>query len=80
MIYPSGCEEDLTIKIELNSAKEVVLCAGDTNTIYKISDINLEYDGIFDISYATNIREIYQGNINSLSSIFLENTLFGKLT
>ena len=79
-VYPSGCEEDLTIKIELNSAKEVILCTGDTNTIYKISDINLEYDGIFDISYATNIREIYQGNINSLSSIFLENTLFGKLT
>ena len=50
MIYPSGCEEDLTIKIELNSAKEVVLCTGDTNTIYKISDNNLEYDGIFDIS------------------------------
>ena len=58
----------------------MILCTGDTNTIYKISDINLKYDGIFDISYATSITEIYQGNINSLSGIFLENTLFGKLT
>ena len=66
MIYPSGCEEDLTIKIELNSAKEVVLCTGDTNTIYKISDINLEYDGIFDISYPTSIREIYSGRLSIL--------------
>ena len=47
--------------IELNSEKEVILCTGDTNAIYKISDINLEYDGIFDISYATSIREIYSG-------------------
>ena len=58
----------------------MILCTGETNAIYKISDINLEYDGIFDISYVTSIREIYQGNINSLSGIFLENTLFGKLT
>ena len=37
----------------------MVLCKGDTNAVYKISDINLEYDCIFDISYATSIREIY---------------------
>ena len=55
-VYPSGFEEDLTSMIELNSAKEVILCTGDTNAIYKISDINLEYDCIFDISYATSIR------------------------
>ena len=58
----------------------MILRTGDTNAIYKISDINLEYGGIFDISYATSITKIYQGNINSLSGIFLENTLFGKLT
>ena len=65
-VYPSGFEEDLAIMIELNSAKEVILCAGDTNAIYKISDINLEYDGIFDISYATSIREIYGGRLSIL--------------
>ena len=55
-VYPSGFEEDLACMIELNSAKEVILCTGDTNTIYKIPDINLEYDCIFDIPYATSIR------------------------
>ena len=50
--------------IELNSAKKVILCTGDTNAIYKISDINLEYDGIFDISYATSIRKIYSGRFS----------------
>ena len=37
---------------------------GDINAIYKISDINLEYDGIFDISYATIKREIYSGRLS----------------
>ena len=65
-VYPSGFEEDLAITIELNSAKEVILCTGETNAIYKISDINLEYDGIFDISYPTSIREIYSGRLSIL--------------
>ena len=30
----------------------MVLCTGDTNAVYKISDVNLEYGCIFDISYA----------------------------
>ena len=55
-VYPSDFEEDLTITIQSKSAKEVILYTGDTNAIYKISDINLEYDGIFDISYATSIK------------------------
>ena len=63
-VYPSGFEEDSTITIELNSAKEVTLCTGDTKSIYKILDINLEYDGFFDISYATSIREIYSGRLS----------------
>ena len=58
-VYPYGLKEDLTINIELNSAKEVILYTGDTNAIYKISDIILEYDAIFDNPYATNIREAY---------------------
>ena len=63
-VYPSGFVEDLAITIELNSAKEVTLCTGDAKSIYKILDINLEYDGIFDISYATSIREIYSGKLS----------------
>ena len=56
-VYPYGLNEDLTITIELNPAKEVVLCTGDTNKIYKISDIILEYDAIFDNPYATCVTE-----------------------
>ena len=63
-VYPSGFEEDLTITIELNSAEAGILCTGDTNAMYKISDINLEYHGIFDISYHTSIREIYSGSLS----------------
>ena len=63
-VYRSGFEEDLTITIELNPAKKVILCTRDTKAIYKILDINLEYDGIFDISYATSIREIYSGRLS----------------
>ena len=37
----------------------MILCTGDTNAIYKISDIILEYDAIFDDPYATSIREAY---------------------
>ena len=58
-VYPYGLKEDLTITIGLNSAKEVILCTGDTNAIYKISDIILEYDAIFEDPYATSIRGMY---------------------
>ena len=60
-VYTYGLKEDLLIKIELNSAKEVILCTGDTNAIYEISDIILEYDAIFGDPYATSIREAYIG-------------------
>ena len=58
-VYPYGLKEDLSIAIELNSAKEVILCTGDTNAVYKISDIILEYDAIFDDPHATSIRGVY---------------------
>ena len=58
-LYPYGLKEDLSIAIELNSAKEVILCTGDTNAVYKISDIILEYDAIFDDPHATSIRGVY---------------------
>ena len=45
-IYPYGLEEDLIVRLELNSEK-VVLCGGDTAAPYKLSDISLEYGAIF---------------------------------
>ena len=58
-IYPYGLKEDLTITIKLNFAKEVILYTGDTNAVYKISDIILEYDATFDDLYATCIGKMY---------------------
>ena len=62
--YSCGLKEHLFIRIELNSAKNVLLCKGDTNAIYKISDIFWEYDAIFDNSYATEIGEMYIGTMS----------------
>ena len=58
-VYPYGLKEDLSITIELNSAKEVILCTGDANAVYKISDIILEYGATFEDLYATSIKEAY---------------------
>ena len=52
-VYLYGLKEDLCIAIELN------LITGDNNAKYKISDMILEYDSIFDDPYATSIRETY---------------------
>ena len=61
-----GLKEGLSITIELNSVIQVILCTGDTNAIYKISDIILEYDEIFDNPYARSIREMYIRDISIL--------------
>ena len=58
-VYPHGLEEKLIVRLELNSAKNVLLCKWDTNTTYKLSDICLEYGAIFDDTYATRIGEMY---------------------
>ena len=61
-MYPYGLnKEDLFVRLELNSAEKVILCAEDTNASYKLSDISLEYDAIFDQPYATIIGEMYGG-------------------
>ena len=35
-VYPYGLKEDLIARIELNSAKHVILCTEDTNALYVI--------------------------------------------
>ena len=59
LVYPYGLEQRLFIRIELNSAKNVLLCTGDTNATYKLSDISLEYNVILDGLYATAIGDLY---------------------
>ena len=58
-VYQYGLKEDLIVRLELNSSEKVILCFGDTNAKYKLSDISLEYDTIFDKPYATAIGEMY---------------------
>ena len=58
-VYQYRLKEDLIVRLELNSSEKVILCFGDTNAKYKLSDISLEYDTIFDEPYATAIGEMY---------------------
>ena len=60
-VYPYGLKKDLIVRLELNSSEKVILCTGDTSATYKLSDISLEYDAIFDEPYATSIGEMYTG-------------------
>ena len=60
-VYPYGLKEDLIVRLELNSSEKVILCTGDTSATYKLSDISLEYDAIFDEPYASSIGEMYSG-------------------
>ena len=60
-VYPYGLNEDLIVRLELSSSEKVLSCTGDTNATYKLSDISLEYDAIFDEPYATIIGEMYTG-------------------
>ena len=61
LVYPAGLKEDLIVRLELNSAEKVILFTEDINATYKLSDISLEYDVIFDKPYATTIGEMYTG-------------------
>ena len=60
-VYPYDLKEYLIIRLELNSPGKVILCTGDTSVTYKLKDISLEYDAIFDEAYATVIGEMCNG-------------------
>ena len=57
--YPYGLREALIARLELNSAEKIPLASGETAAIYKISDIALEYDAIFDLDYAAMFEYLY---------------------
>ena len=60
-VYPYGVKEDLIVRLELNSSEKVILCTGDTSATFKLSDIYLEYDAIFEVPYATTIGQMCSG-------------------
>ena len=81
-VYPYGLREDLIVRPILKLSEKVILCNGDTSATYKLSDISLEYDAIFDESYATAIGEMYVGTsilYTKVESIHYQ-TLFKKDT
>ena len=57
--YPYGLRKDLIARLELNSAEKIQSANGDTAATYKISDIALEYDAIFDLDYAAMFENLY---------------------
>ena len=63
-MYPYRLKEDLILRLELNSPEKVILCTGDTSATYKLSDMSLEYDAIFDEPYAKTIGEMYNGGMS----------------
>ena len=70
--------EDLIVRVELNSSEKVILCTGDTCATYKLLDILLEYDAIFDELYVSSIDEMYTGTTlipyTKVTSIHYPNT------
>ena len=60
-VYPYDLKERLIVRIELNSRGNKILCTGDASATYKLSDISLEYDAIFNEWYAPTIYEMYAG-------------------
>ena len=56
-MYPYDLKGDLIVRLGLNYSEKVILCIGDISATYKLSDISLEYDAIFDEPYATGIGE-----------------------
>ena len=60
-VFPFGPKEDLIVRLELNSTEKIILCTGDTAATYKLSNVSLEYDAIFDEPYDKTIGEMYSG-------------------
>ena len=64
-MYPYGLKEYLIARLELNSSGKVILGTGDTSATYKLSDISLEYDAIFDEPYVTTTGKMYTGTTST---------------
>ena len=77
-VYPYGLKENMIVRLELNSAEKVISCTGDTNAKYKLSDISLEFDAIFDKPYARAIGEMYAGT--SIPYIMVASTHYQTLS
>ena len=60
-VYPYQLKEGLIVRLELNSSEKIILRSGDIEATYKISDISVECDAIFEERYATKIGGLNAG-------------------
>ena len=66
-VYPYGLKENLIVRLELNSSEKVFYALEILQlATYKLSDILLEYDTIFDEAYVTSLGEMYTGTTSIL--------------
>ena len=56
-VYPYVLTEDLIVCLELHCSKNVILCSRVNAATYKLSDISLEYDTVFDEHYMQQRQE-----------------------
>ena len=87
LVYPFGLQEDLTITIEFNSTKEVILCTGDSNAIYKmleayIREMSILYTKVTsthyqaiskkDIVWIIDLNNLSAGSLRGLLLLFFD--------
>ena len=60
-MYRYGLKEVLIVRLVSSSSEIAILFTGDTAATYKLSDISLEHDAMFDKPYATTVGEMYTG-------------------
>ena len=65
-MYTYGLKEVLIVRLVSSSSEKTILFTGDTAATYKLSDVSLEHDAIFDKPYATTVGEIYTGTTSIL--------------
>ena len=62
----------MIVRLELNSSEKVILSNGDNAATYKLSDISVEYDAIFDKPYPTTIGGTMSVPYTQVKSIHYE--------
>ena len=60
-VYPYRLKKTCMQSLNQILLKLVILCSANTAATYKLADISLEQDAIFDKRYAITIDELYDG-------------------
>ena len=60
-VYPDELRKDFIVRLEFSSSEKVILRSRVTTSVYKLSNVSLEYNGIFDKNYAKMIGELCAG-------------------